>query len=156
MSKKLENTANLYRLEVMRKQVYKHKSLCKLLRTIKVTRKLRILHREFLIWMLTYKYGKRAQISVFDATFNFYDPHYWYLLNAFNGLYYEPAVTYHMKSLLSNKKICFCDIGAHFGYFTLYVGILNKHCEIYSFEPNKKYFQVLRENVRMNNINANW
>jgi FkbM family methyltransferase len=155
MSKKLENATTLYILDVARKQASKHENFIKLLRTIRVTRKLRRLHRAFLIWVLTYKYGKRAQISVLDTTFTFYDPRYWYLLNTLYGLGYEPAVTYHMKSLLSNKKMCFFDIGAHFGYFTSYVGSLNKNCKIYSFEPNKKYFKVLQENVRINNIKAN-
>jgi FkbM family methyltransferase len=55
---------------------------------------------------------------------------------------------------MDNSKSSFLDIGAHYGFFTSYVGTLNKNCEVYSFEPNKKFYEILKENVSMNNINA--
>jgi FkbM family methyltransferase len=141
-------------------EIDKYGKLKKFFRAIRINKLLLGLHQETLKWLLTYKYGwgfrksSTGEISVHGTKFKFFDPSFWYLSNAMFGQNHEPAVTYHMKTTIGNKKLCFLDIGAYYGYFTAYVGALNKNCEIYSFEPNKNYYQVCRENVSLNNINS--
>lgn len=109
---------------------------------------------------LGYKYGKEFRknhigtINVQGLSFNFYDPTLNYLLQSACGGAYEPAVTKHIKNLTQNKKVCFLDIGAHFGFYTAYIAVLNPEAEIHSFEPNPKYFNITKRNIEINNIKS--
>lgn len=142
------------------KQAYKNETFNKFLRVIKVDKILLKVHHKTLEWFCIYEYGpsfkynRIGELTVHGAKFKFYDPQLEYLSQAFSGETYEPAVTYHLKSLIGNRKLRFLDIGAHFGFYTLYAASLNKNCEIYAFEPNKEFFRILNENVRINNIKA--
>lgn len=42
------------------------------------------------------------------------------------------------------------DIGANIGFYSILLS--NKFMEIYSFEPNKRNFKVLKENIKTNNL----
>ena len=44
------------------------------------------------------------------------------------------------------------DIGAHVGYFTIYAAKKAKNGKILSFEPSKESFNVLKNNLKINNI----
>jgi FkbM family methyltransferase len=44
------------------------------------------------------------------------------------------------------------DIGAHVGYFSIYASKKANNVKIFSFEPSKKSFQVLKNNLKLNNI----
>ena len=44
------------------------------------------------------------------------------------------------------------DVGAHVGYFTIYAAQKAKNGKIISFEPSKESFQVLENNLKINNI----
>ena len=45
----------------------------------------------------------------------------------------------------------FIDIGANIGFYSI---LLSKHFkQIYAFEPNKRNFQVLKKNIKTNNLN---
>lgn len=46
------------------------------------------------------------------------------------------------------------DIGAHFGAYSVLLGLLNPGVPVYSFEPDAYNRQVLRENLRLNGIDA--
>jgi len=45
------------------------------------------------------------------------------------------------------------DIGAHIGTFSIYAASKQPTSTIYSFEPDKDNFEVLQENIRINNFN---
>ena len=60
-----------------------------------------------------------------------------------------------MKQLLQFSKEInsefFIDIGANIGFYSI---LLSKHFkQTYSFEPNKRNFQVLTKNIKTNNLN---
>ena len=44
------------------------------------------------------------------------------------------------------------DIGAHVGYFTIYAAKKAKNGKIITFEPSKESFNVLKNNLKINNI----
>ena len=44
------------------------------------------------------------------------------------------------------------DIGANIGIFSIYSAILAKRGRVYAYEPHPANFQLLRENVRINNL----
>jgi FkbM family methyltransferase len=44
------------------------------------------------------------------------------------------------------------DIGAHIGYFTIYAAKKAKKGKVISFEPSKESFKVLKNNLKINNI----
>lgn len=44
------------------------------------------------------------------------------------------------------------DIGAHIGLFTIYAAQFCKHGKIFSFEPIKENFDLLKENIELNNL----
>jgi len=45
----------------------------------------------------------------------------------------------------------FIDIGAHHGYFSLFVATQRRQCAVMAFEPGPANYQVLRMNLRLNN-----
>jgi FkbM family methyltransferase len=64
--------------------------------------------------------------------------------------YYEPLISILFLKLLNDKDI-FIDIGANIGYYSL---ICSKTCkQVYSFEPLKLNYDILNENIKINNIN---
>ena len=44
------------------------------------------------------------------------------------------------------------DIGAHIGLFTLFASQFCTNGKIYCFEPIKENFELLQENIKMNNL----
>lgn len=129
-----------------------------LLKTLKLYTLLKKMHKTSLRIIMGIKYGKNFRkyqigtISVSGATFKMYDPSLEYLSEAVAGKNYEPAVTNHLASLIAKRKCCFLDIGSYFGYFTIFIGALNKECEVYAFEPNEKYFNITKKNVEINQL----
>jgi FkbM family methyltransferase len=65
---------------------------------------------------------------------------------------YSPAETVLLRALLE-PGMTFFDVGANVGYFSLLaahaVGVAGR---VVSFEPDPRVFEVLRENVRMNEL----
>lgn len=45
----------------------------------------------------------------------------------------------------------FIDIGAHHGYFSLFVATQRRQCAVMAFEPGPANYQILRMNLRLNN-----
>jgi FkbM family methyltransferase len=137
-----------------------NKYFIRFLKKIKLYEALKKIYWKTVSWILVGKIGisfrttNIGEISIQGRKFKFYDPQLKYLPRFYFGRGYEPSVTYHLKTLIDNRKACFLDIGAHFGFFTSYVGTLSSAFEIYSFEPNKKFYEILKENVRINNIDA--
>ncbi|MCD6528143.1 FkbM family methyltransferase [bacterium] len=59
-----------------------------------------------------------------------------------------------LRFLLSHMKpgIVFFDIGANIGIFSILSGLKEKNIEIYTFEPASETFKVLKENIKLNNL----
>lgn len=64
---------------------------------------------------------------------------------------YEPAVTAALSRELCDESVFF-DIGAHIGTYSVLGGL--RAAEVHSFEPNGDNFERLRENTRLNPIEA--
>jgi FkbM family methyltransferase len=64
---------------------------------------------------------------------------------------YEPLTTRIVSTNLTEGGI-FVDIGAHYGFFTLLSCKLSKVNRILAFEPNPVNFQILKQNIELNNI----
>jgi FkbM family methyltransferase len=87
----------------------------------------------------------------------FYDPGkadstYWASFYTKNRIY-EHSATKHMQTVASQyESPTFVDVGAHYGYYTLYMSKLKEPAaRVLSFEPSNEYFQVLSRNVKLNN-----
>ena len=64
--------------------------------------------------------------------------------------FYEKDQLNYLNKICSKKKIdYFFDIGSNIGYYSLYFRNIEN---IYSFEPNKKNFLSLKENIELNNL----
>ncbi len=48
----------------------------------------------------------------------------------------------------------FIDVGAHYGFFDVLVGLSNPHCKILAFEPIPENSEILRKNLAQNNVDA--
>ena len=46
----------------------------------------------------------------------------------------------------------FVDIGAHYGYYSLLVGISNPDCQVFSFEPVPENYEILAKNIDVNDF----
>lgn len=46
----------------------------------------------------------------------------------------------------------FLDIGAHFGVYSVVVGLLNPNMTIHSFEPTRYNYDILKRNIGRNNL----
>jgi FkbM family methyltransferase len=86
----------------------------------------------------------------------FYDPGtgpdtYWASFYSKNRIYEHSAIT-HMKNVASQYDTpTFLDIGAHYGYYTVYMSKLKGGtAKVLSFEPSSESFPVLALNVRLN------
>lgn len=68
------------------------------------------------------------------------------------GSSYEPGTVSVLTALLRRRKATFVDVGALYGYFSIYAAKLNPACRVIAFEPNPAFSQVLRENVALNRV----
>lgn len=69
-----------------------------------------------------------------------------------NGeLWENKSMVQFFQSINMNKKNNIVDIGAQSGLYTLFSKYLH-NCHFYSFEPFKETFDLLKENVKINNI----
>jgi FkbM family methyltransferase len=93
--------------------------------------------------------------SIIDGVqFSLFDPDQSVSKETTDGLEYEGSVTTRLSQLLEENDRSFLDIGAHYGYYTIYVGKLNSTTRIYSFEPGAKHLAVLHKNIELNGINS--
>jgi FkbM family methyltransferase len=47
------------------------------------------------------------------------------------------------------------DIGAHFGLYSVIMGVLNPNTKLHCFEPNEQNRQILRKNLQQNDVDSN-
>jgi FkbM family methyltransferase len=108
-----------------------------------------------LIWKSLY--GEVIQGDINGIKILFYEPYYGpgpYLFKFLTGRLYEHSVIKHLEDV-AKKYVSptFLDIGAYFGYYTIYMSKLGgSSSRVFSFEPNSKYFKVLSKNVSLNKL----
>ncbi len=86
------------------------------------------------------------QRTINNNVFSMYDPDMSTFRETYPGEEYEPGVCSQLQSSLIDAD-AFLDIGALYGYFSLYVQCLDHEIPIYAFEPNRYYFKILEENI---------
>lgn len=71
----------------------------------------------------------------------------------YNGIMWEEeSIKYFYDCVPTNKKVNIMDIGAQSGLYSLYSKFLPM-ATFYAFEPFKPTFDLLNENIKLNNIN---
>lgn len=87
----------------------------------------------------------RVRFKIFDPTYCHHK-----VVHAEGG--YEYPVTKHILANISKGDV-FIDVGAFYGYYTLFVArALAGSGHIFSFEPNKEYFDIVDKNLQINDI----
>ncbi len=71
-------------------------------------------------------------------------------LEIFNFKKYEANETNIMKLLLKNRNI-FIDVGANFGWYSLFISKYFSKSEVHSFEPISNTFKYFKRNIEINN-----
>ena len=94
------------------------------------------------------------EYNVNEVYFKLFDPDASVPKETSKDLDYEPSVINLLSKIIIEENSNFMDVGAHYGYYTCYVGKLNPQSKIYSFEPGQNHFQVLTKNVAENHVNA--
>ena len=61
---------------------------------------------------------------------------------------------YKVLNKIIGEASVILDLGAHIGCFSIYAGVLNSGAKIFSFEPEERNFALLKENLKLNNVNA--
>ena len=69
-----------------------------------------------------------------------------------NGKFYEYDILKQLKPYLK-KNAVILDIGANIGNHSIYWAVRANAKRIYSFEPVKETFRILKKNVELNNLN---
>jgi len=59
---------------------------------------------------------------------------------------------YHLRGFTIKKNDIVIDIGAHIGTFTVYAAMKAKGGTVFSFEPEKENFKLLKQNIILNNL----
>ena len=82
------------------------------------------------------------------------------------NLFVTPRFKYHYVDMVYEETTAllmrqnakgvstFIDVGAHYGFFDVLVGLSNPKCKILAFEPVLENCEILRKNLALNNINA--
>ena len=65
-------------------------------------------------------------------------------------LYVKEPITIEWIRKFDSNKIFF-DVGANVGMYSIFAAIVSK-CNVYSFEPESNNFQILMENIVVNNL----
>src|SRR4030042_3461411 len=64
---------------------------------------------------------------------------------------YEPFSSEVIVNYLKPNST-FVDVGAHFGYYSLLVSRCQKKTKIIAIEPVKENYEILKKNIKLNNI----
>jgi FkbM family methyltransferase len=68
------------------------------------------------------------------------------------GKIYEEGIIENLLGPFIKKANIIADVGAHCGSHSVIYSRLNPNCKIFSFEPQKKLFQILNMNIKNNDI----
>ena len=62
---------------------------------------------------------------------------------------------YDMKSIKLPSRPIIVDLGGHIGTFSIPIAtMLKDKCKIYTYEPDKENYRILRQNITLNNIHS--
>lgn len=90
------------------------------------------------------------------STFQYNNNTYFYTLNSdpsTNGCITEIVNNNeYVLDMFNNKNTTFIDIGANCGIATIILAKQNPMSIIYSFEPDKTVFELLQQNIKLNNL----
>lgn len=67
---------------------------------------------------------------------------------------YERLITMTIERIVRDGDVL-VDVGANFGWYTTLFGKLAKNGQIYGYEPNSLTFDLLKKNIRLNNLTNN-
>lgn len=98
--------------------------------------------------------NKLVDFDVKGVRFQLLDPDNSVAAETLSGHIYEPATTSLLVQYLKSGQKVFVDVGAHYGYFTCFVGKLNPQARIYAFEPGADSAGILDFNIRKNALSA--
>ena len=68
------------------------------------------------------------------------------------GFYAEQIILENNIHPYIEKANLILDIGGHVGYHSIYYSMVNSNCKIKTFEPQKRMFGVLNNNIRNKNL----
>ena len=71
-------------------------------------------------------------------------------INVFSEIWLEE--TYLKWGINFSKNSNVVDIGSHVGLFALHIASMNKNSQILCFEPSNDNFEILKQNVKLNNL----
>ena len=92
-------------------------------------------------------------VSIDRVKFKIFDPTYCHHKWVYSEGGYEYPVTKHILANISKGDV-FVDVGAFYGYYTLFVAkALAGSGKVYSFEPNREYYDIVDRNLKLNNVN---
>jgi FkbM family methyltransferase len=95
-----------------------------------------------------------CEYTVQGASFKFSDPDESIPNETFQGTTYEPSVFTLLKHIVSDKSV-FLDVGAHYGYFSLFCKSVASGCSVHAFEPSPVHGITLKENIELNGYEIN-
>lgn len=89
------------------------------------------------------------EIKVNGLAFNFIDPTKSIEAETFCGLGYEPGVCKLIQDITRKlpKDSVFLDIGAHYGFFPVYLSQVSPHINTIAVEPGREQLDVLQKNI---------
>lgn len=77
--------------------------------------------------------------------------HYFYNSFLMKNPYEKRMIDDFLKSFIINSKDIL-DVGSHIGYHSVYYSKINPSAKIFAFEPQKKIFDLLLENLELNSV----
>lgn len=96
-----------------------------------------------------------TDVKVYDAegtAFVLSDPDLSTLRDTLPGHAYEPVVLALLGPLLRQPEAVFADVGALYGYLTVWAARHASEATVVAFEPEASYVEVLRRNLALNNL----
>lgn len=90
--------------------------------------------------------------NVMGSEFHLKDPDGSTYRETIPGEIYEPAVTEILHKLILDDCRAFADVGALYGYFSVFAAKANKNLDVYAFEPCPEYCEVIDQNIKLNAI----
>ena len=105
--------------------------------------------RKFTIYITTFKFKKKLIINDFGNYKLILDLREYTAWSYYFKDYEKPVKKFVKKKLKKNSNAI--DIGANLGYFSILFSSIIKQGKVYSFEPEKKNFKKLIDNIKLNN-----
>lgn len=94
----------------------------------------------------------KQEYSMYITKINFFKNDYYFTDSINKGNYDVDIIKNFLHPLISESEFIL-DIGAHAGTHTISYSTINPNTTIYSFEPQKKMFNLLKYNIEQNELN---